>query len=160
MNDDYYILQHIKELKYYKYWTLSDHVNHLQVSNPEYLWTKYYKAIYSVYKKYPTWDNFETHTPIILNKWKLWRLIVKYKWVKWATRTRYCNEYNIVGEFIPNTPNYKNRKWLVDCKVFSEDMLYTKEWQPFLSSAENIVDHPKFIEIIKSYFPNPSPYEK
>ena len=157
MNDDFYILNPIKIEANYISWTLRDHyaaVLQSWVSND------YSRALQVACEEFPDGDDFETHTPFFMNKSILRDSLERNPNITWAKRSMYANYGNLKWIPLPNTPNYRWLKNCADCKIFTEEQIYINEWQPFLSSADNLVNSRKFLSFMKWLFPNRSPYEK
>lgn len=160
MMDDVYILKQIKKIWYYKIWTIKDHLENIKQTFSNANMMPYYRAINWAYERFPKWDDFDTHCPIVFNKTKLLAVLDKYYWNPIAKRTAYCNENNIKWEFL-EVPEYKfkeNSK-LRDCKCYSIDKLSVVWNQLFMSSDNSIARLPEFEEFINNRFPQPSPYE-
>lgn len=159
MNDDFFILQSVKKIPYYKLGRIQDHIEHRNAKwvNPKLWYSNHIKASYEQFKK---WDDFEVHVPFVINKKKFLKLIdIYWRDTILPKRTLYCNHYKIKWKFLTNTPNYNWNTKIVDCKCYDPKTFSAHPKQRFLSIWDNIVNDSNFISYIKHKFLYPSKYE-
>lgn len=165
MNDDFYFLEP-QEVKYYKIGTHKEQLRYIRDRDEDRrnrgLWVaKYYENLKYVYDVFGKWDSFETHTPIVFNRKKMLKMLDKYPWLPpTSIRTAYCRYMKIKWKLLPNTPNYKQYKnKLRDCKCYNRELFIVNEWQPLLSTENNMSREPVFLSFMKEKFPELSEYE-
>ena len=147
MNDDYYILKPISEIKYYKRWTVLDHAKNVL---ERHWFDYYYRTILLIDKVFPWWDSYEVHTPIVFNKEKLLHIMDIYKDSIAQKRSLYCNHYKVQWETLGEK---------LDCKLYDGEKLQVEEDQIFLSNDIYTAEKDSFRNFLYQLFPTPSEYE-
>jgi hypothetical protein len=146
MHDDFYIIKPIRKIEYHSRWLLIDYLRELKRK----IWsTRFYKALRWAYLKFPRWDCFSIHCPIIFNKKKLKHIMELY-WDDLASkRSLYCNYYKI--KWVPL------KWWIKDCKIFGNNPINIHPDQEYLSSNDDI--RPNILSRLEERFPKKSLYE-
>lgn len=148
MNDDFFVMQKIKELPYYCNGTLQQHWEYLHRT---YAGSKYMRDLLetqSVLKEmgYGTMD-FEVHCPIIFYKDQLIKILEAYPYTA-CRRTIYANMMEVPYEQV------------VDFKIYGFGDQFDHN-RPFVSTADaNFRRQSGVRSMIRSKFTHQSPYEK
>lgn len=156
MNDDFFIVSPIDEVKYYHAGPLQRKLDYFLSTHPG----SQYTAL--LYKSMKTLNNlgikrpldYALHIPVIMNKQKL-RDILPLS-ISW--RLAYCNIYKVGGQLI-DAPKSSTK----DVKMYLKDNLVTDVSENPLSQFYLSTDDRSFVEletIFKEKFPNPSKYER
>ncbi len=159
MNDDIYIIKEVKDIPYYKVWSLEDHLNYFKQKN---IMNSYTREILEMYNRYPKWDSFEAHTPIKYNKAKI-QMFVNVFWVETLRRSNYCNYYDIEWVLV-NSWDYRNTTIISDCKYYGSTNVYWCGNRPIrFSTGQEFVSsngsHDNLIRYLDNMFPDKCEYE-
>ena len=150
MNDDFFILKKIKEIKNFYGGFLLDKINRYQNIN----------ATSTYIKKLILTDNkmrakgienpldYELHVPMIMEKNKLQNVITKYSLCLW--RSAYGNIYNIGGDQIEDVKMYYNKKYNNRSTKLNKESI-------FISTEDNSFNLIK--DSLQLLFPNKSAFE-
>lgn len=157
MNDDIYVLNPIEKIPYYIVWSLEDHLQYFQEKN---MINSYSREILQMYNRFPKWDSFEAHTPIIYNKAKI-AMFVNIFWIEPLRRSNYCNYYDIKWEKVVSY-DYRNTNTISDCKFYWWWTVYCPKPVRFIKNQDyvssNGYDESLFGRLEYRY-PDKSPYE-
>lgn len=151
MNDDFYIVGNVSQIKYYNGGALKDKCQDYAQRNPRSTYTRRLFNTYKTLKRIGVHDSldYELHVPFPVQKTKLAKAI-SYG-VLW--RSVYGNLYDVGGEEIPDVKvyadHYKNPR----------SHNYSKSKFPFISTEDRSFPEVKKFLFLKK-FPKPSSYEK
>lgn len=146
MNDDFFAVQPIESIPYYKYGTLKEHYDELDRRYKSKYMSHIKCAIHDLKEKGLATDDFEIHAPIILDKKTLKQILLASP-MSACRRSLYCNTVKAKGVLVD------------DFKVYSDDDNFPKD-TPFLSSHDANFANGAVGKHIKEMFPEPSHYEK
>lgn len=147
MNDDFFVMQKIKELPYYANGTLQQHWDYL---HQFYVMSKYMRDLLETQSElkrlgYGTID-FEVHCPILFYKDKLREVLTAYPNTA-CRRTIYANMAEVDWEQV------------IDFKIYGFGD-FDKN-RPFVSSSNGNFDRQSVVRsLVRSTFTQPSKYEK
>ena len=146
-NDDFFILEKVKDLPTYVKGTMSERVSELVDRNG---WSSYCRKIDETRQMleqngFPTID-YALHTPMLINKKKALEVMEKFPNCP-MFRCLYGNYFGIAGERTD------------DVKIYDLNEL-PKEGQTLLSTCDTSFKIGKVGRMIKSKFPEPSIWEK
>ena len=157
MNDDFFILKPIKEIKYYYGGLLVEKIAHLQKkyrrSSYINMLIKSKRYLFSQGIRYP--KDYTLHVPFVMNKVKL-RQIVDLENISW--RLAYGNLFNVGGIDVQLESGdskdvkiyWRNGKFQGAVKNSITDIYLSTEDRGF----------PQLIPMLEELFPNPSEFEK
>lgn len=147
MNDDFYIIKPILEIPSYVRWPLKEVLQWLKES----IWskTRFFKAIYNVFRKFPKGNCYSLHIPMVMNKTKLLNIMRRFWNTLTCKRSLYWNYYNIPAKISPY--------W--DCKVWGDNKIDIKEWQEFFSTNDDSIIRKDVLKVLNGFFPEKSEYE-
>lgn len=148
MNDDFFIVKPITEIKYYYNGPLNKIIEQLQKRGGSAgylnLLIKTYKALIRNKVKEPL--NYDIHVPMVINKTKLRKIFDQYQ----LWRSSYGNVYKVGGEYMRDVKYHTN-------PIHKTSFNYLESDLPYLSTEDDSFDH--VIPYLEEMFPYPSPYE-
>lgn len=155
-NDDFFVLEPIKELGYYSEGKLKERVDRTWITR--YMWEKpHYSRYGTLLKDTMEWleennydtINYELHIPMIYNKKKLKKCLKLFPNGGWAARrSLYGNIYEIGGEDTS------------DVKIYSRTDFPKKGIKTFVSTTDDSFANGTVGIYIRKNFSEPSKYEK
>jgi hypothetical protein len=116
LNDDYFILQPIKDFPYYHKGELRDAME--RIGSGIFYGHLLATAVVLEKKKLPT-KHFDGHWPIVYDKQKLKKIIEEQDWtvpLGPTIRSIYCNTLGIEGEYMEDCKANKPQNWPVFCE--------------------------------------------
>lgn len=142
MNDDFYALRKTK-VEYRHQWTIKKHIDRIVQQ-----WqsgSKYFIGLLQTAWLFPDGLDYSLHRPMIYNKELFLKMVDKYNFSHWMLiRNIYWNEYNVGWKEV----------W--DLKIEKYRDIGNEEW---LSSWDDCILDPNFIEFMLGIFPYQSIYE-
>jgi hypothetical protein len=150
MNDDFFILKKIKEIKNFHGGLLLDKINRYKKINET---STYITKLTLTDNKMRAKGienplDYELHAPMVMEKDKLKNVITKYSLCLW--RSAYGNIYNIGGDQIEDVKIYSNKKYN------NKSIELNKEYI-FISTEDNSFNLIK--DSLQSLFPDKSAFE-
>ncbi len=147
MNDDFFLLKNVKQIKYYYHESILDYAN-TRYGAYKHTATRTYELLVSAGK--PTF-NFSLHVPIILNSEKLIELIRLFGVKPFHLRSLYCNYFEL-PKVVMQDVKIKSYSTFSDWR--------TRKRRRFLSTSDSVSRNIKFIDFLLNKFPEKSYYEK
>jgi hypothetical protein len=152
MNDDFFILNPIKDIPYMHAGSLKKKVELYKKNAPHSYYTKILINTYNELRHKGVHNalDYAVHVPMPMNKEKLYNIIIPDT----STRSLYGNIYNVGGT-----------KLQTDVKVYREDQKWAKSYdfenkdRTFVSSNDQSFQH-LYNKILKTEFNQKSPLEK
>lgn len=156
MNDDFFIMQPLQEIKYYYSGTLSNKIEYFRKKHPRSVYTKLLLNSMKALRRHGIMRplDYTLHVPMVMNRQKLKEVLpLSISW-----RLSYGNVHNVGGIEVvaPDSPTK-------DVKIYLEnDQLTSVDKNPlskiYLSTEDRAFE--KMKDFFQEKFPNPSKYEK
>jgi hypothetical protein len=148
MNDDFFIVKPVKEIKYFYNGKMKNIIEALESrrGNAGYLnlLRKTHQKLIRNRISNPL--NYELHIPMVMEKEKLNKIFVQYS----LWRSPYGNIYKVGGEYMRDVKYHTN-------PVHKTSFHYLESDLPYLSTEDDSFE--EVLPYLENLFPNPSPYE-
>jgi hypothetical protein len=152
MNDDFFIIKKINDIKYFYNGLLSEKIDKFTKITGSSMYIKKLittnKTLISLGVNNPI--DYELHVPMIMAKDKLFDIITKYPDCLW--RSMYGNLFNVGGTQMEDVKVYANKRHLARSNEITENSIYMSTED---TSLKLMLD-----KILKNLLPNASSYEK